>query len=675
MLVWILGAEAASSAAPGALALGKGAIVGALFVSIAFLAGLAFLRRSASSMCALLMVAAAALLEIQWLGLAPALTAGPMQLFEALFAASALIFVSASIGLAARNHLIGGLLFAGALSLIGIGAINALLGAETAPLLRVAVALAAGSVFALGAAAAWRGDVGARLILPGAALVVGAVFLNGGPATAPAALASEAVFAVGVLTASLVAFAGVDGLRGRAPAATEIGAAFAPTRSEFDSPHAARSRAEALRVSENQLAEVLDYAGIAVWDWSRGASHQTSSFAALMGADGDGAFTPEAFRAFVHADDVARFDQKVATATAGDGGFDEQLKLLDGRTVRLRGARAVDGGRLERLVVFLETVGSAPAAKSAAAAPPKEAKAPPSAPPSDLADVAAALDRGEIVAAFQPIVSFEDGRICGVEALLRWPEGPAVAGKPLETEEIVRRAQAAGKGGALAAVMMSATAKHVAERIAGGDSGFFGAFNVSMAQIREGAFLEDVRRTIADHALPKGALVLELTEAERLADTPKIGETFKKLKNAGAALAYDDFGAGFSSLSNLHKFDFDYLKIDKSFIDDIVANGGKKKIVAALARLGRDFDMTVIAEGVESKEAADVARTIGCRMGQGFYLGAPAINGAAPAANGADSLEAEVTITKGADELVLDRSLEAAPRGRSSFRRRLLGRA
>jgi predicted signal transduction protein with EAL and GGDEF domain len=125
----------------------------------------------------------------------------------------------------------------------------------------------------------------------------------------------------------------------------------------------------------------------------------------------------------------------------------------------------------------------------------------------------------------------------------------------------------------------------------------------------------------------------------------------------------------------LHKYDFDYLKIDKSFIDDIVANGGKKKIVAALARLGKDFGMTVIAEGIESKEAADTAKAIGCRMGQGYHLGAPEVlndAGAAelqPKSAGPDAGSDVAQHAADAEVIILDKSLEAPPAGRPVRRR------
>lgn len=700
--------------APDGLDLGKGAILGAVIVGAAFLAGMAVLRRSATAVCGLVMLAAGAALLALWLGMAPGVAPTFVNLIGAIFAASALIFVSSAIGLAKRSQLIGGVLFAGALCLAGIGVINATLGGEAAGLMRIGIGLAAATAIGLSLLAGARGDGAARLILPGAALAAAAPLLIGASSgTGAMALAPHAVFAIGILIASLVAM-------NEFSAAPQTSTAFSPdmaahfsSRDETPSARGRYERENSLRVSENQLAQVLDYAGVAVLDWNRDGAHQSLSFGAVMGADCNGQFTPETLREFVHKESHDRFDQNVIGAAMGDGGFDETLKLHNGKKVRMRGARAVDSaGALERIVVFVEDASSdfvpsvrndalkaaaasltagvaaiaeapkavAPTAKKLIEAKPDTAPAP---------SVARAIENGAIVAAFQPIVSFESGEVSGVEALLRWPGFEKSGGAGLSTEDIVRHAQESGKGAKLAAIMMEATAKYVADKIASGDRKFFGAFNVSLSQIKEPGFVEAVRDTITAYKLPKGALVLELTEGERLTETPKINDTFRKLTAAGASLAYDDFGAGFSSLGNLHKHEFDYLKIDKSFIDDIVANGGKKKIVSALAKLGKDFGMTVIAEGIESAEAAETAKTIGCRMGQGYHLGKPItpmtpespaapesviVDAAADHATTADTGQGAIIVASDQSEvdiLVLDKSLEAAKTGNGKVRRRL----
>lgn len=687
----------AAATVPAGLELGKGAIIGALFVGAAFLAGVAVLRRSPAAFCGLLMLLAGGALQAVWLGVFPGAPQTVTLLLGGVFAASALIFLSSVIGLAARSQLMGGLLFAGALSLAGIGVMNAALAGEVTGILKMAIGAAAVTVVALALFAGSKGDSAARLILPGALLAAAAPLLLGAASGAGVmSLAPPALFAIGILTASLVALADFSGARAATGFSSDLSSQFS---ADPAAPRPAFEREKALRVSENQLAQVLDYSGIAVLDWNRAGAHQSLSFAPQMGAEAGGVFTPDSMREFIDTRDVARFDSQVLGADEGDGGFDEIFRLQSGKRIRMRGARAVDSsGALERIVVFLDEAGSnAPPAKNEAlkmAAASLTAAAANVASPTVAANdakvrdepkkqattakrdegnsIAAAIDAGRIAAAFQPVISFDSGEACGAEALLRWPDAEKSESLNLTTEQIVREAERCGKGAKLTSIMLTATADHVARAISGGKKDYFGAFNVSLSQIRDADFVSDVKEAIASRKLPKGALVLELTEGERLADTPKIKDTFRALKAAGASLAYDDFGAGFSSLSNLHKHEFDYLKIDKSFIDDIVANGGKKKIVSALAKLGKEFGMTVIAEGIESAEAAETAKAIGCKMGQGYHLGEPAISEiAADVAPVEASLEATAAAEGGADVLLLDESFKASKASTGRVKRRL----
>lgn len=659
---------AAVSAAFPSGDLARGAIVGAMLISAAFLAGVAVLRSSAAAFTGFVMVATAGMLLVFWLGLAgepgPALS----PLLQGIFAAAALIFLTATVPLAAKNKFVGGVLFAGALSIVGIAVLNVVLVGEATHLQRMGLYAAGLAALAIAGIDAFRGDPGAKLILPGVILALAAPLFFGMTGGGGAlALAPQAIFGAGVLTASMVAL--INPAAGRS--FNSFASAGAAQR--FDGgerSHGRRSSDHSPRnaatVAENQLAQVLDYAGIAVWDWSRSANHQTTSFGELMGADCDGLFTPDAIREFIHPEERIRFEQRIFGPAEGDGGFDEAMRLVGGTSVRMRGARAVaKDGELERIVVFLErsecvaqheaikpdalklaavslTGAAAVVAPTARchdiASPhhrhdhghdeddhaPKSAFASMSLAP-EKSPVVRAVDDGAVVAAFQPIVSFETGKVCGAEALLRvMRDGVVIEGEG--AEEFVRKAAIAGKGRAVAAAMIKQAAAHASERIRAGDTKYFAAVNISASQLLSDGFVADVRAAIAEHKLPARALVIELTEAERLVESPESAKAVKAVRAAGAALAYDDFGAGYSSLSNLHKYEFDFLKIDRSFLDDIARNGGKRKIASALAKLGRDFDMTVIAEGIESEAAAKIAKAIGCRMGQGFHFGQPSLS-------------------------------------------------
>lgn len=612
----------------------RGAIGGAFIIGIAFLAGSAVFRRSSASVCALLMVLAAATLEFTWLGLFTLPSPKMMVMLQGVFAASVLIYLSSTVQAAKRNPLLGGLMFAGALTFVGLGAIN-FLGRTTDASGMMQTGLFGLGVFAvvLTVFQSLRGDHGARLLLPGAVIAIAAPLVGDLYGREALSLTPHALFTFGILTASLVALT-ESGISAMAQAG------FVEPQPAMMHANAEPTAEEKMRVSENQLAQVLDYSGVAVWDWSLHEDHQTESFAALVDADPVIKMSPNRMRELVDSKDRALFESDVYGRNKGDGSFDVVLKLQNKQSVRLRGARAVDGnGELERLVVFAEksndkSAGSkslwdaakpAAIASAAAAAKPENAfaKKAKNLPTTETlsADIGIALEKGYLEAAFQPIVSLDDQSVMGFEALLR-PTGDATGFDNLTTEEIVTAAEVQGRGGALASMMLKSSVDFLADKIKDRkQKNIFVAMNVSFAQLRSGGFVDAVTKEIKDNNLPDKSLVLELTESEAVTDEVAAQSIFGKLKKSGAALAFDDFGVGFSSLSNLHKFSFDYLKVDKSFVEKISEDKDVAKIVAALAQLGGDLGMTVIAEGLATKSLAEAAKKSGCTLGQGYAFG------------------------------------------------------
>ena len=618
----VAGIDTAMINSPGDLV--RGAIGGAFIIGIAFLAGSAVFRRSSASVCALLMVLAAAALEFSWLGLFNLPSSKMMVMLQGVFAASVLIYLSSTVRAAKHNPLLGGLMFAGALTFIGLGLIN-FLGrtADASGMMRAG--LFAVGAFSIGLAVlqSIRGDQVARMLLPGALIAMAAPITGDLYGAGALSLTPHALFTFGVLAASLVALTetGVSRM-------AEVG--YADMQPAMLHGASENSADEKMRVSENQLAQVLDYSGVAVWDWSETEAHQSESFASLFDADPVIRITPTRLRDLVDSKDLARFEDEVFGRKKGDGSFDVNVKLKNSQAVRLRGARAIDEkGELERLVVFAEKAkdstpslwDAAKPASVASAAAVSSAKADAKGKAFLTADIGEALEKKHLEAAFQPIVSLDDQSVQGYEALLR-PTGDAVGFENLSTEEIVAAAEAQAKGGALASMMLASSADFLAGKIKERKrKDLFVAFNVSFAQLRGGGFVEAVAKEIKDKNLPEKSLVIELTEAEAVTDEKTAKSIFAKLKNAGAALAFDDFGAGFSSLSNLHKFSFDYLKVDKSFVEKISDDQDAAKIVKALAGLGGDLGMKVIAEGLSSKSLAEAARDSGCSLGQGYAFG------------------------------------------------------
>lgn len=605
----------------------RGAVAGAFIVAMAFLAGYAAIRRSGLAVCALLMVAGAAALELSWLGFFSAMPSEGAVMLQALFAAGAIVFLSAAIGAARYNALLGGVMFTAALVIAGMGAINFLDRIDLAPLMRMALIGVGGFAIVLSALQAFRGDSGARLVLPGVALAAAAPVIGlVGAESSALILASHGLFTLGVLSASIVALTeGGPSPLSSAASAESFGFQQNAAGHGYGHDHRA-SQERAQIVLDSQIARVLDYSGVAIWDWSPQSIDQTDSLPSLLGADSNAPFTPEALRKFVHEDDAIRFDSEVLSPV--DGPFDVNLKLYDGRVVRLRGARAADedSGEIERLVAFIE---NAPGATLAANGVNEislrsatEAAIVPTVSARMTAKLASALENGDIVAAFQPIVSLDNEKTAGYEALARWRDQQD--GSDEGPEQFVKAAERAGQGGVLAKTMLDQAAAFLAGALKKEKrKDLFVAMNVSWGQIREEGFLEAVREAVSKYNLPKKALVLELTEADAVTDGALAAEVFKKLKNSGVALAFDDFGAGFTCLSNLRKYDFDYLKIDKSFASDLESGGDGTKIVSSLASLGKDLGLKVILEGVESKAVAHKAKQLGCAYGQGYQFGKP----------------------------------------------------
>ena len=618
------------SAAP-AMELGRGAIVGALIVASAFLAGYAALRRSSIAVCALMLVLGATALEMSWLGFFKTTSAELIILLLGLFAAAALVFLSSTVSAAKYNPVIGGVLFTAALVVGGMGFLNLVGRVDVTPAMRMAVIALGGGAVLLTVSQAFRGDAAARMIFPGVALMAAAPLVGPmvGLESAAFTLAPHGLFTVGVLAASFVAITEAAGIA-RSHAAMH--ATDSTAQQQFASGHHyqnAHRRGPARIETNSQLARVLDYAGVGILDWKFDDVEQTEMLPELLGADSSAPFTPDALREFIHEDDLVIFESNIVAPT--DGKFDVPIKLFDGRTVRMRGVRAsdVDETVLERLVLFVE--GAPPHAmptrdngvNGAAVQKATAAAIVPAAVGADGARLIDALDNGDIVAAFQPIVELGGKKkIVGYEALARWREQKD--GNDEGPETFVRTANAVGKGAELTNLMLEHSAAHLAERIEAGDSkDAFVAINVSWNQMRDKDFPKMVERTVKEYSLPKKSLVIELTEGDAVTDDAEAGRVFKSLRDAGAALAFDDFGAGFSCLSNLRKYDFDFLKVDKSYANDLATGGDGAKIVGALAGLGADLGLKVIVEGIEDKKSADAAMKLGCTYGQGYALGKP----------------------------------------------------
>ena len=630
--------NAVSLNSSGAVELIRGAIAGSLIASIAFLAGMMMFRRSVLTVCAFVGVFAAALLELTWLGFFSIATNGASLMLLGLFSAASVVFLSASIRIARESRAVSTVMYIFAALVVAMSVLSVIGRMNAGPALLMVVGVLSAGAVALSLIQAVRGDHGARVIVPGVLLVALAPLVGPllGFGVEGFAIAPHAVFTLGVLAASFIVIVeGSLGVEGGAPQFSNN--SITTNSTDFAHSHHHHHHHSKSEVRDVALLRVLDNAGVGFLDWGLHGGEQSHSLCEILGADCDAPFTPDALVEFIEEKDRVHFTNEVILGQ--DGEFDIFANLFDGRSMRFRGARIAHSGNLERLVLFVEPAAAtgpsstsetqirnlssqgASAVTGAVVAAGAAAVAGVSAAAS--AKLEHALENGEISAAFQPIVSLSDRKtILGYEALARWRDD---AGNDTDGPEVfVRTADAIGKGAQLTQMMLEQTAHYLKEqREKAGSKKPFVTLNVSWTQMRNPKLADAIKDVLARFSLPKNALVLELTEGEAVTDDDEAGRVFRALKQAGAALAFDDFGAGFSCLSNLRKFDFDYLKIDKSYAEDLGKNGDGSKIVAALAGLGKELGLQVIVEGIEDMKSASAAAGLGCSMGQGYALGKP----------------------------------------------------
>ncbi len=231
-----------------------------------------------------------------------------------------------------------------------------------------------------------------------------------------------------------------------------------------------------------------------------------------------------------------------------------------------------------------------------------------------------AADRGELRLHYQPKIDLASNRIIGAEALVRWqhPEHGLVP-----PGQFIALAEELGLIGDIGQWVL----EHACAEAAGWARAGLGelkiAVNVAKPQFRSGDFCAMVRQALFDSGLPARQLVLELTESMLMDDVQASVALMHDLKSLGLTLSIDDFGTGYSSLSYLKSFPIDELKVDRSFVTDLPGRQADAAIVQAIVGLGHSLGMSVIAEGVETREQLDCLRKLGCDQYQGFLYSRP----------------------------------------------------
>jgi EAL domain-containing protein (putative c-di-GMP-specific phosphodiesterase class I) len=237
-------------------------------------------------------------------------------------------------------------------------------------------------------------------------------------------------------------------------------------------------------------------------------------------------------------------------------------------------------------------------------------------------DLRGAWDRGELSLAYQPVFRMSDSRLVGAEALLRWmhPEHGMVAPSVfIEVAEQSGLIETLGPQVLRAACFDATRWQHDVP----GARDVFVAVNVSPRQLRNGDLAEQVARVLDETGLAPQCLHVELTETAVIGDELRVSRLLARLREAGVKVWLDDFGTGFSGLSHLRRVPVDGVKIDRSFIADLLRDPDDLALTSAIIAMAHSLGITVVAEGVEKEGQFNVLRERGCDLAQGYWLGYP----------------------------------------------------
>lgn len=231
-----------------------------------------------------------------------------------------------------------------------------------------------------------------------------------------------------------------------------------------------------------------------------------------------------------------------------------------------------------------------------------------------------ALERGELTLYYQPLLSLNQNRVTALEALVRWQHPTRGLVSPAQFIPI---AEANGLIVPIGEwVLRTACTQNQAWRDAG-LSPIRMSVNLSARQFEQPNLVTVVSQILEESKLDPSLLELEVTESFLMADIQGSVETLKQLRTLGISLALDDFGTGYSSLSYLKRLPINMIKIDRSFVQDVMSNPESMAVTNAIIALSKSLQLHVTAEGIETNEQLDYLKKQGCHEGQGFYFSRP----------------------------------------------------
>lgn len=236
-----------------------------------------------------------------------------------------------------------------------------------------------------------------------------------------------------------------------------------------------------------------------------------------------------------------------------------------------------------------------------------------------LHELREAIELGQFLIHYQPKRSLRDGRVAHVEALVRWRHPRHGIMPP---DEFIQLAEQSGHIGLVTAWVLEQAIRQCAAWRARGEE-IVVSVNLSALDLMDESLPTRVAELLAEHGLPGVGLVLEVTESAVLRDAGRGVRMLERLREVGIRLSIDDFGTGQSSLAQLKRLPVDELKIDKSFVINIREGSDDDVIVRSTIELAHNMGLTVVAEGVETREGWELLKRYGCDLAQGYYISRP----------------------------------------------------
>jgi EAL domain-containing protein (putative c-di-GMP-specific phosphodiesterase class I) len=240
------------------------------------------------------------------------------------------------------------------------------------------------------------------------------------------------------------------------------------------------------------------------------------------------------------------------------------------------------------------------------------------------ADLQHAIHNDELVLHYQPEINLATGEIVGVEALVRWQHPTAGL---LYPDRFIPMAEETGLIVEIDKWVIKRACRTAGE-LRGDSRALTMAVNVSAPYFDHVDLVPTVAAAIREHDVDPGQLILEITESALLRDITAVVPRLTELREMGVRIAIDDFGTGYSSLAYLSNLKVDILKIDKSFVDQVMLDSQHASVTEAIIAMGQSLQLETIAEGVEDEGQADWLRHAGCSLGQGYVWSRPIDHGA-----------------------------------------------